>query len=179
MRRLILLRHAKTESDAPSGKDYDRRLDDRGREDAAAIGGWLVAQQLLPELAMVSRAVRAQQTWAIVADQIPADATQPRAVHLDELYSASPATMLALLRQAPSHPHMVLLIGHNPGLHELALGLSCSNGGSEHKPLPGNMPTAAVAVIDFAVKKWDDVAFGGGRLCQYMTPKLLKAPHGH
>ncbi|HEY0330948.1 MAG TPA: histidine phosphatase family protein [Rhodopseudomonas sp.] len=179
MRRLILLRHAKTESDAPSGKDHDRRLDDRGREDAAAIGGWLVGQQLLPQLALVSSAVRAQQTWAIVGDQIPADAPQPSVIHLDELYSATPASMLGLIREAPSHPHIVLLIGHNPGLHELALGLSCSNGGSEPKPLPGNMPTAAVAVIDFAVRQWDDVGFGGGRLVQYMTPKLLKAPHGH
>ncbi|ABD87040.1 SixA phosphatase family protein [Rhodopseudomonas palustris] len=179
MRRLILLRHAKTESDAPSGKDHDRRLDDRGREDAAAIGGWLIGQQLRPELVLVSSAVRAQQTWAIVGDQIPADAPQPNVAHLAELYSATPATMLGILREVPGHPQLILLIGHNPGLHELALGLSCSKGGTEHKPLPGNMPTAAVAVIDFAIKHWGDASFGGGRLTQYMTPKLLKAPHGH
>ena len=65
MRRLMLLRHAKTENDAPSGRDQDRRLDDRGRSDAAEIGGWIGRHPPFPDFVLVSPAVRAQQTWEI------------------------------------------------------------------------------------------------------------------
>ena len=65
MRRLMLLRHAKTENDAPSGRDQDRRLDDRGRLDAAEIGGWIGRHPPFPDSVLVSSAVRASQTWEI------------------------------------------------------------------------------------------------------------------
>ena len=65
MRRLMLLRHAKTENDAPSGRDQDRRLDDRGRLDAAEIGGWIGRHPPFPDSVLVSTAVRAPQTWEI------------------------------------------------------------------------------------------------------------------
>ena len=65
MRRLMLLRHAKTESDAPSGRDQDRKLDNRGRHDAAEIGGFLGKNPPFPDLVLVSHAVRALQTWEI------------------------------------------------------------------------------------------------------------------
>ena len=72
MRRLMLLRHAKTENDAPSGQDQDRRLDDRGRLDAAAIGGWIGRHPPLPDAVLVSTAVRTQQTWEIARDAVVA-----------------------------------------------------------------------------------------------------------
>src|SRR6202042_1576960 len=65
MRRLMLLRHAKTENDAPSGRDQDRRLDDRGRKDAAEIGGFVASHPPFPDYALVSPAVRAHQTWEL------------------------------------------------------------------------------------------------------------------
>ena len=67
MRRLMLLRHAKTEHDAPSGHDQDRRLDERGRLDAAALGTWIAQHPPLPDTVLVSTAVRAQQTWEATA----------------------------------------------------------------------------------------------------------------
>ena len=78
MRRLMLLRHAKTENDAPSGRDQDRRLDDRGRRDAAEIGGWIGRHPPFPDAVLVSTAVRAHQTWEIawaaMKDLVPAAA---------------------------------------------------------------------------------------------------------
>ena len=68
MRRLMLLRHAKTENDAPSGQDQDRRLDDRGRLDAAAVGGWIGRHPPLPDTVLVSTAVRTLQTWEIARE---------------------------------------------------------------------------------------------------------------
>ena len=65
MRRLMLLRHAKTETDAPSGRDQDRRLDDRGHRDAAEIGAWIGRHPPFPDFVLVSPAVRAKQTWEL------------------------------------------------------------------------------------------------------------------
>src|SRR5476651_1807748 len=103
MRRLMLLRHAKTEHDAPSGQDQDRRLDDRGRLDAAAIGTWIGRHPPLPDAVLVSTAIRARQTWEIagqaVKDTIGEQAASPRAEwqaewqveFLDDIYGAEPA----------------------------------------------------------------------------------------
>src|SRR5215208_1443167 len=104
MRRLMLLRHAKTEHDAPSGQDQDRRLDDRGRLDAAAVGSWIGRHLPVPELVLVSTAVRAQQTWEIVG-QAMRGATKavippPQVESLDELYGAEPTQLLQIIRMA-------------------------------------------------------------------------------
>ena len=131
MRRLMLLRHAKTEHDAPSGHDQDRRLDERGRLDAAALGTWIARHPPLPDTVLVSTAVRAQQTWEIARDAMK-DAVQqrppqPQVELLDELYGAEPAQLLRIIRLAEvTGPARLMVIGHNPGMHELALMLAGS-----------------------------------------------------
>ena len=104
MRRLMLLRHAKTEHDAPSGQDHDRRLDDRGRLDAAAIGGWIGRHPPFPDAVLVSTAVRAHQTWEIAREAMKDAqrdrAQQPQVELLDELYGAEPAQLLQIVRMA-------------------------------------------------------------------------------
>src|SRR3954465_1053838 len=127
MRRLMLLRHSKTEAAAPSGRDQDRRLDDRGRSDAAEIGGWIGRHPPFPELVLVSPAVRARRTWdlawAAMKDGVPA----PEVEMLDELYGAEPTKLLRIVRMAASSdPKQLMLVGHNPGMHELALMLAGS-----------------------------------------------------
>jgi phosphohistidine phosphatase len=174
MRRLILLRHAKTETDAPSGKDQDRRLDDRGRADAAEIAGWLIRNQLLPDFALVSTAVRARQTWDILAALIPDSATQPEVQHLPDLYAAGAAQMLQEIRNVAGAPKRLLVVGHNPGLQELALGLTCKGDAAERKALGGNMPTSGLVVLDFALSDWADASFGGGKLSHFVSPKILR-----
>lgn len=173
MRRLILLRHAKTEPEAPTGKDQDRRLNDRGRDDAATIGNWLTDNDLVPDAVLVSSATRAQQTWAIVGDLIPSDAA-PAVSNLPELYCAGPSTMLQLIRGMPDETERLLLVGHNPGLHELALALTRHHAGRLHA-LPGSMPTAGIFVIDFSTDDWSQIGFGDGQLEHFTSPKLLKA----
>ena len=81
MRRLMLLRHAKTEHDAPSGRDQDRRLDERGRLDAAAIGTWIGRHPPLPDAVLVSTAVRAKQTWEIARDAMKDAVREQAASH--------------------------------------------------------------------------------------------------
>ena len=135
MRRLMLLRHAKTEHDAPSGQDQDRRLDDRGRLDAAAIGDWIGRHPPLPDAVLVSTAVRARQTWEIagqaIRDAIRERSASPRGERqlewqvefLADIYGAEPAQLLQVIRMAEvsnsgSLPGHLLVVGHNPGMHE-------------------------------------------------------------
>jgi phosphohistidine phosphatase len=175
MRRLMLLRHAKTETNAPSGRDQDRRLDDRGRRDAAEIGGWIARHPPFPDLVMVSPAVRAHQTWDIAWQAMKDFGAEPRVELVPELYGAGPSQLLQIVREASvADPRRLMLVGHNPGMHELALALDGSGDHVGRKALADNLPTSGLAVFDFAVDDWTDVAFRHGRLVQFVSPKLLK-----
>jgi phosphohistidine phosphatase len=179
MRRLMLLRHAKTENDAPSGRDQDRRLDDRGRSDAAAIGGWIGRHPPFPDLVLVSDAIRAHQTWEIAWEAMKDLVRQPRVELLPELYGADPSQLLQTIRDASvADPRRLMLVGHNPGMHELAIALAGGGDAAGRKELAGNLPTSGLAVFDFEIDDWGDVAFRRGRLVLFVSPKLLKQTSG-
>jgi phosphohistidine phosphatase len=179
MRRLMLLRHAKTENDAPGGNDRDRRLDDRGRADAAEIGGWIARHPPFPESVLVSPAVRSHQTWDIAWDAMSGAAPRPKVELVPELYGADPSALLhAIHSVAIDDPRRLLVVGHNPGLHELAFGLTGGGNAAARKALADNLPTSGLAVIDFDIDDWRDVCFRSGRLELFLSPKLLKAASG-
>ncbi|MFB9265789.1 histidine phosphatase family protein [Bradyrhizobium erythrophlei] len=172
MRRLLLLRHAKTEHDAPSGHDQDRRLDERGRHDAAEIGHWIGRHPPLPDQVLVSPAVRAAQTWEIAREGL---APQPKVEFLPELYGADLKQLLTTIRIASAvDPKRLMLVGHNPGLHELALTLTGSGDDAAKKALSDNLPTSGLAILDFAIDDWNEVSFGRGKLILFVSPKLLR-----
>lgn len=175
MRRLMLLRHAKTETDAPSGQDHDRRLDDRGRSDAAEIGHWIGRNPPFPDQVLVSSAVRTQQTWDLVWEAMKDCVPSPEVETLDELYGAEPTQLLRMVRMASaSDPMRLMLVGHNPGMHELALMLAGSGNKAARKALEDNLPTSGLAVLDFDSNDWTDVAFRRGKLALFVSPKLLR-----
>lgn len=175
MRRLMLLRHAKTENDAPSGRDLDRRLDNRGRHDAAEIGGWIGRHPPFPDSVLVSHAIRAHQTWEIAWEAMKDHVPEPLVELVPELYGADPAQLLQIIRAASeADPQRLMLVGHNPGMHELALALAGSGDAAGRKALADNLPTSGLAIFDFAIDDWTDVAFRRGRLEQFVSPKLLK-----
>jgi phosphohistidine phosphatase len=180
MRRLMLLRHAKTETDAPSGRDQDRRLDDRGHRDAAQIGDWIANHPPFPDTVLVSPAVRAKQTWDLAWEAMKDRVDAPQVTLLPELYGAHPGQLLETVRTAtiPAKPNKqikrLMLVGHNPGMHEFALMLMGSGDAAGRKALADNLPTAGLAVFDFDVKDWDDVAYRRGKLVLFVSPKLLR-----
>lgn len=175
MRRLILLRHAKTERDAPSGKDRDRRLDERGHHDGAEIGRWLAAENYRPDLVLVSTATRAQETWELVRAAMPTVSAR----HLPELYSADPSELLrAVHSTAKADPKCLMIVAHNPGLHELALALIAGGDAAGRRALDANLPTSGVVVIDFKIDDWDDIGFRGGQLERFASPKWLREESG-
>jgi phosphohistidine phosphatase len=176
MRRLLLLRHAKTETDAPSGRDQDRRLDDRGHKDAAEIGDWMASHPPFPEAVLVSHAVRARQTWDIAWETMKDRVAAPQVEILPELYAADPAQILESIRTAtvPADPKQLLVVGHNPGMHEIALMLT-GGGDPAAKALADNLPTSGLAIFDFDVKDWGDVAYRRGKLVLFVSPRLLRS----
>jgi|SRR5665213_3606503 len=175
MRRLMLLRHAKTENDAPSGRDQDRRLDDRGRNDAAEIGGWIARHPPFPDSVLVSPAIRAHQTWEIAWAAMKEVVPPLHLELLPELYGADPSQLLQTIHAASAtDSQRLLVIGHNPGMHELALALAGSGDEAGRRALAENLPTSGLAIFDFAVDDWADVAFRRGRLVLFISPKVLK-----
>jgi phosphohistidine phosphatase len=179
MRRLMLLRHAKTETDAPSGRDQDRRLDERGRRDAAEIGAWIARHPPFPDLVQVSPAVRAKQTWELAFEAMKQRVAAPQVEFLPDLYAAEPGQMLEIIRTASvSDPKRLMVVGHNPGMHELALMLTGSGDAAAGKALADNLPTSGLAVLDFATEDWNEVAFRRGRLVLFVSPKLIKQTSG-
>src|SRR5687768_6134569 len=109
MRRLLLLRHAKTENDAPSGRDQDRRLDNRGRADAAEIGGWIGRHPPFPDSVLVSPAVRATQSWEIAWAAMNGLVPQPQVEFLPELYGADPVQLLEAVHAAAADDPKILM----------------------------------------------------------------------
>src|SRR5450759_3309817 len=148
MRRLMLLRHSKTENDAPSGRDQDRRLDKRGRTEAAEIGGWIGRHPPFPDSVLVSSAIRAHQTWEIAWEAMKDSVPEPRVELLPELYGADPSQLLQAVRDASAaDPQRLMLVGHNPGMHELALALAGSGDAAGRKALADNLPTSGLSLI--------------------------------
>lgn len=175
MRHLMLLRHAKTERDSPSGLDQDRRLSAVGRADAPAIGRYVGARHLIPDLVLVSPAARARETWELFAAEL---ATVPPSEFVADLYGADPAQLSRIARMADAFAHKspierLMIVAHNPGLHEFALALT-ANGGKDREALAGNLPTGALTLIECPIANWSDLSFGGGRLERLILPSMLR-----
>jgi len=171
MRRLLLLRHAK--SDRPPGvPDHDRPLNRRGRDDAPIIGTYLAHNALIPDRVLCSTAERTRETCDLVANQL----AEPPPVDFDErLYEAGPPAILSLLRATPPKVHSLLVIGHNPGMHQVALTLIASGDVEARERLHEKFPTTALAVIDFAFDEWGKLHARSGRLDRFVTPRQLAA----
>jgi phosphohistidine phosphatase len=146
MRRLILFRHAKAEPRGPGEDDFDRPLAERGREDAALIGGALAMQNLAPDYALISPARRTAETWICCRDAFP----RIRAELNRELYNAGPEEIRAAIDAVAERCDTLMVIGHNPGLHELAVELliEASASNAEVERVAARFPTATAVVYD-------------------------------
>ncbi len=171
MRRLLLLRHAK--SDRPPGvPDHDRPLYRRGARDCAVIGTYLAHNALIPERVLCSTAKRTRETWDLVAHQLP---KPPPVDFEDRLYEADPQAILTLLRGTAQKVHSLLVVGHNPGIQRLALTLVASGDVEARERLHEKFPTGALAVIDFALDEWSRLHPQSGRLDRFIAPRQLEA----
>jgi phosphohistidine phosphatase len=167
MRRLILMRHAKSSWADPGQRDLDRPLNKRGRRAARLLGGWLKGEGHAPDEALVSSARRARETW----DGVVAAAGAAPTTYRPELYHASPEAMLAVLRE-PREAATLLVIAHQPGIGALARRLLADPPDAD--PVFDKFPTGATAVIDFDAAAWPDIGWQSGRLAGFAAPRSLE-----
>jgi phosphohistidine phosphatase len=172
MRRILLLRHAKSDWSGPGASDHERPLNRRGQEAAPRIGVYLHRHGLIPDRVLCSTATRARETWALVAAQIP-DA--PAASYVEPLYNAAARAILDVLRHADADAKSVLVVGHNPGLQEVAALLIASGDLDDRERLREKFPTCGLAVIDFAIEHWSRLHPRSGRLERFVVPRTLAA----
>jgi phosphohistidine phosphatase len=172
MRRLLLLRHAKAERLQGGGRDQDRVLAQRGRADAKTLGAYLARHAFIPERALVSTAVRTRETWTLLT---AAMGKTPPVSFEERLYDASPDAILQTIKETGPDTGTLMLIGHNPGLQELAATLVASGDIEARERLGREFPTSALVVIGFAVERWNAVHPRGGRLEHFVTPEWLAA----
>jgi phosphohistidine phosphatase len=169
MHQLLLMRHAKASRDDPSLKDHARPLTAKGRRAAHAMRDAMRELGLdAPDLVLVSSARRTLETLEALE---PWDAT-PLVEPLDTLYMASADQILLVLNGVAETVRSVLVIGHNPGLHELATAIAGQAGSGTARRLAEGFPTAAL--VEFAVPgPWSHLRAGGGRLLRFLSPKDL------
>ena len=162
MKRLTLVRHAKSDWSLPGQDDWDRPLNKRGQRDAPEMARRLRSRRLKPDLILSSPAVRALSTAAVMARELKVPAAH---VMQDErLYLASPTDLLAVIRERGGAAKHVMVFGHNPGITECANRLSTG----EHID---NLPTCGVFTGLFDVAAWSELGWDSGREVEFDYPK--------
>ncbi len=164
-RYLVLMRHAKSSWDDESISDFDRPLNERGRDSAPLIRNWLESQSIIPDCLLCSTAKRAQETASLVRGDWILPASQK---DLQELYLASPNEILSAINKfGPVEANILMVVGHNPGFEILASMLSGQ---------AIEMPTAAVAVFQVPKKVgWSlDLSERRARLEHFIVPRALQ-----
>jgi phosphohistidine phosphatase len=169
MRRLMLLRHAKTERPVPGEPDRGRKLTERGRADAPVIGIYMARHGLVPALALVSPATRAKQTWDLLATCF---AKAPKVVSDERIYNADPGRLMGLIAETSGAPSL-LVVGHNPGMHELAVQLIASGDVVARERVSESLPTSGLVVIDLPFDDWSRLHAHAGRLDRFVSPRSL------
>jgi phosphohistidine phosphatase len=168
MRALYLLRHAKSSWGDPALADHERPLSARGRRDAERIARHVSSLAIEPELVLCSSACRARETLELAGRGFAAPV---RARFEPALYAASAGELLGRLHRLPDEVDSVMLIGHNPGLHDLALGLA--RAGEERKRLQVKFPTGALATLSIPAATWRELGEGLARLSAFVVPRQL------
>lgn len=166
---LVLLRHAK--SAWPDVADHERPLGPRGLRDAPAAGRWLRDADCAPALVICSTARRTRETWALAAGQLGAEVP----VRFDErVYAAEPEDLLEVVSEVPEEVRTLLLVGHNPGLEDLAVRLAGEAAdpteAQELERLSQKFPTSAIAVLA-CPGPWRELAPGSARLTRFAVPR--------
>jgi phosphohistidine phosphatase len=172
MKTIYLLRHAKSDRGDLSLKDHDRPLNDRGREAAPNMAAYMKGKRYKPDVVLCSTARRTVQTYDLIKDVVDA-----KAVFEESLYLAEQRHLLERLKWLEDDLKSAMIIGHNPGIEQLANVLSASpkdlDGEKLHRRMREKFSTCALAVIKAPVTSWRDLKPSGGKLVDFMRPKDL------
>ena len=170
MKRLSLLRHAKSSWECSGLTDHDRPLERRGERAALVMGRYIAQQRLVPDLVLCSTAVRAVETRALVISQWP---DEPPTTFDRDLYLSGVAAIRRRVAKVEDAIDHVLVIGHNPDLQDLALTLAAGNHAPLKRKAAHKFPTAALAVLHFSIDTWQALLRAQGTLCVVTAPRDL------
>ena len=174
MKRLYILRHAKAAPGEPGQDDHARALTLRGVADAEQVARYLQKNGAEFDRVLVSTSARTVQTADLVMRALEAP---PRADYRDALYLAEAGKILAMIQGLPARTGTVMVIGHNPGLEELATFLAREPVRRKERErrdvLEEKFPTCALAVLDFDIERWRDIQPGEGELVDFVRPRDL------
>jgi phosphohistidine phosphatase len=169
VKRLSVLRHAKSSWEEPNLDDFDRPLNERGRTAARRIGRELKQRKIGFDLCLASPAGRVRETLDGVAQGYGDFRFEVR--FEPRIYAATTEALLDLIRGISEEVESPLIVGHNPGLHELLLRLTSS--GDLRRRVEAKLPTAAFATIELPAKRWADVMAGTGKIVELILPKEI------
>ena len=164
-RRLVLIRHAKAE--AMGSSDSVRALAARGRQDAPAVGRWLKAQGIEPDLVVVSPAKRTRQTWELALAEI---GSTPRSTIDPRIYDNTTRDLLEVIRESGSDATTLAIVGHNPSIEDVAVTLDDGDGPASREEMRGKFPTSGVAVLSVHCD-WEDIGPERATLDQFVVPR--------
>jgi phosphohistidine phosphatase len=174
VKRLLLFRHAKAVPGGGGMDDHARVLADRGRTDAPAMGRYMQKHDFVPELVLCSSSDRTVETAQLAFAEFH---KPPEVELLEALYLAEPEAIIAIARRVPRKQACVCVVGHNPGLEICASALARDPVRRKERDyvdaIEEKFPTCALAVLDFDVDAWRDIAFGKGKLADFVRPKDL------
>jgi phosphohistidine phosphatase len=171
MKTVTLFRHAKSAGrDDPDIADFDRPLAERGIKVAPKMGKAMRKRKLKPGLILCSPSVRTRQTLTLA--EAEAWDRQPEVRFDERIYDASVQTLLKLLRGLPDELSHIMIVGHNPGLQDLAVALT-PRANPARAPFEEKLPTAALVCFDFDTERWRNIKPGTGQLRLFLTPNML------
>ncbi len=171
MKTVTLFRHAKSgEKDNPRIDDFDRPLSDRGLKAAPKMGAAMRDRHLRPNLILCSPSVRTRQTLTLASTE--AWDSAPKVRFDKKLYEASAQTLLNLLKDLDEDVDHVMIVGHNPGMQDLAVMLAVNS--RERQQLKDKLPTAAIVSFEFDEELWKDLQPATGHVELFMSPNTLR-----
>ena len=172
MPRLLLLRHAKSAWDDPGLADFDRPLNPRGRRSAPLMGRHMAEHALLPDRVLCSTSRRTRETFAGL---LPFFTHELDVQFSRALYDSSPQEYVDLIRTAGESARTLLVIGHNPTMRTLTLGLTGAGNPALLAEVEAGFPTGGLAVIDFPERNWSGLRPEGGRIVAFFPPRELES----
>ena len=170
MKRLTILRHAKSSWDDRQLEDFNRPLNDRGWKSARRMGRELEERGMRFDLVIASPAARVRETIDGLREKFPLNIEirfEPR------MYAASEDMLLSIVRDIREGSHSPLLVGHNPGLQQLVVALTQNDPDDLRSEVERKFPTAALASIELSAHRWTDVKPGGGKITELILPRKL------
>lgn len=161
MKKLYIIRHAKSDWEDLTLKDFDRPLNSRGEDDSPFMGKLLNEKEVLPDAILSSPALRAKKTAQKIAKEI--NFTKP-ILYDKKIYEASVQTLESIVKSIDDKYDIVFLLGHNPGLKMLAESIV---------GLEGNIPTSGIVEVEFDCKKWSEISSKNAKLISFDYPKKI------